>query len=501
MVRKQPRPYQLDCINAILRAYGAGKMGVVIEAFTGFGKGVVIAMLSKIVREQGGRVLILVNRDNLCNQLHASVREQGLFPVMERGQDKASPMSDCVIGSIQTMQGNRLKKWRPDWFQLVITDEAHGAAADTFLEVLNYFAPAKHLGLSATIERHDKAGLWKGYEECVFTMTLSEGINEGWLVPFEFEEIPVAIAIEEKLSKKKMWTEADEIGVFNKDEVLPVLFEESAIRSVDNHGLLFWPNCKTSEEAANVFRSHGIDSRHVDGYMKDPDILEILEWFATPGPKTLHNADLLSVGYDNPLIDLIGIMRLSRSIPTLKQRLGRGTRPVAPVDKYNTAELRRLAIDESSKPKCKVLDLMLQLGDGIQNTFATPSALITSNSRERAYVQEQMRKGKFSMEELATKLRSAKSQMDKDEALAKVAEDTLNSLKKNRNESDGPYVGDIFIRLPKTSKSEGVTKSQYGMLQHLGCKIPREDITKLQASQLINRFKRHNERMKKHVNS
>jgi superfamily II DNA or RNA helicase len=448
---RRARPYQLDCASAILRAFGSGKQGVVVELFTGAGKGYIIAAIAKMAIEAKGRVLIAVNRNNLCNQLHASVREQGLFPVMERGMDKASALSDCVVGSIETMQGRRLKKWKPDHFSLVITDECHGAAAETFTTLLNYFKSAKHLGLSATIERHDKAGLWSGYEECVYSMPLTEGINQGWLVPFQFEELPVPIVIDDKDAKKKMWTEADESGVFAKDDYLPRLFKEASDRSHGKKGLSFWPNCKSSEEAAKEFCGHGIESRHVDGYMKKPDIEDTLEWFKTPGPKCLMNADLLSYGYDNPSIDLIGIMRLSRSIPMLKQRLGRGTRPTAPVDNYDTAELRREAIANSEKSYCHVLDLMLQLGE-VENTFATPSALITTDKEEREFVEKEMRKGKMTMAELESKLKANKSQlaMDRDTALAKLAEDAANAaLKASRKEI---YIGHILTRFPHNGK-------------------------------------------------
>ena len=67
-------------------------------------------------------------------------------------------------------------------------------------------------------------------------------------------------------------------------------------------------------------------------------IAEILEWFAAPGAKTLHNADLLSYGYDNPSIDCVGIMRLSRSLPM----------PTAVKTRSNRSPSRREIINPAS---------------------------------------------------------------------------------------------------------------------------------------------------------
>lgn len=443
---RSPRCYQLECIRKIREAFQSGKRGVVVELFTGAGKGFIIAQIAQMVQAKGKRCLVTVNRDNLCEQLMESLQQQGLFPVMERGMDRASPMSDLVVGSIQTMQGERLKKWSPDHFGMVITDEVHFGAADTFKNTLSHFANAYHLGVSATIERHDKAGLWEGYKDCVFSMPLQEGINQGWLVPFEFEELPVPIVISDKQAVKRMWTEKDETELFSTNDYLPRLFAESAARLHETlPSLYFWPSCDASREANAHFQSMGIQSRHVDGYMSKPQIAEILEWFYGPGRKALHNADLLSYGYDNPSIGLVGIMRISRSIPMLKQRLGRGTRPACVVDGIPTAEERRAAIAASIKPQCRVLDLMIQLGD-VKNTFADSTALITADPEEREFLREERKKlgRQLTMEEIEGKLK-ARRETDKEKQLAKLAEDAANAARKSKRQRE-IFISDILSR-------------------------------------------------------
>ena len=442
-MKREARNYQTECREAVKAAFARGLKGVAVELSTGLGKGFIIADIVRMVREKGGRVLVLVNRDNLVNQLSASIAEQGIIPVIERGMDNASPMSDCVVGSIQTLQKNRLLKWNRNHFRLVLTDEAHGAAAKTFRNVLDYFESAYHIFLSATIERHDKKGLWDGVTEIVYSMPLQKGIEEGWLVPFQFEELPVPITIDDKLATKKMFTEEDESAVFSAGNYLPRLFAEAATRVVGRKALMFWPNCDASKEATKHFQEQGLDAKHVDGYESKSEIATILDWFKEPGPKVLSNADLLSVGYDCPPIDCVGIMRLSRSIPMLKQRLGRGTRPLCDVDSCSNAEERRSLIAASPKPSVLVLDLMLQLGE-VQNKFADATQLITEDSEEKKFLREEISKAgrPLNMEELKDKLR-VKKETDREKQLAKLAEDAANAAERKRNRSSF-YVGDIL---------------------------------------------------------
>jgi superfamily II DNA or RNA helicase len=287
------RDYQQRFIDCIRSAFVSGERGICGELFTGAGKAFVLAVIAKMVRDRGGRCLCLVNRDNLVEQLFKSLCEQGLHPVMERGQDKASPMSDLVVGSIQTLQNDRLKKWSPEHFKMVICDEVHFAAADTFKATLNHFKSAFHLGLTATLLRHDKKGLWEGYKKDVFHMSLTEGIEQGWLVPLIFQELPVPIIVDKKAATKKMFTESDEVELFDQNDYLPRLFAAAATECVGKKALMFWPGCKASEKAAEHFNGQGIESQHVDGYMSKTSSAQKLEWFATCETGVLHNADLL----------------------------------------------------------------------------------------------------------------------------------------------------------------------------------------------------------------
>lgn len=426
-------------------AFIAGKRGVVCELFTGAGKGYIIAALARLTMAKGGRVLVAVNRDNLCDQLYDSLKEQGLFPVLERGLDRASPMSDVVCGSFQTMQSERLQKWNPDHFKLVITDECHGSGSPTFKRTLDHFQSAYHVGFSATLERHDKTGLWSGFNHRVFGMSIKEGWREGWLVEYDHEEIPVPITIADTLAAKKTLSEKEESEIFSTGEYLPRLFKETAARAVGRRGLLFWANVDSSKAAAEYYRAEGIETMHADGYMPKEKIRDILAWFREGGPRCLMNSKLLEMGYDNPMIDAVGIMRITKSVPAIKQMIGRATRANCIIDGLATAEERRAVIAASVKPKFKLWDLMIQIAD-MEGSFADVTALITSDPSERAFIKEEEKAAgrQLTMDEIEGKLK-AKRDTDKGAQLAKQAEQAANSARK-REALRSVYVGDILLR-------------------------------------------------------
>lgn len=495
---RRPRDYQEDCITAVRDAYKRGLTGVGIEIFTGGGKGYIVARLSELVRGKGGRVLVIVNRDNLVSQLFDSVAKQGLHPQREQGQDKASNMADMVVGSVQTMQGDRLKRWPRGHFRMIIVDEAHFAAADTFHEVLNWFksdVTTYHCFLSATMERHDKKGLHPACQELVYSMPLTAGIEEGWLVPFVTKELPVPIEITDKDNAKKMFGDKDEEDIFSRNDYLPRLFAAAGAECVGRKALLFWPGCINSIDATKAFLAMGLDARHVEGQGRrklsdgtynvstDESIKETLEWFAQPGPKVLNNADLLSYGYDNPSIDLIGIMRLSRSLPMLKQRIGRGTRTYgADIDRWDDATERREAIAASPKPSFIVLDLMLQMSEA-QSTFAHVGQLITEDKEEQEYIRKNRQSGVPIDLEGMRKLVKAKA-VDDDKMRTKLAEDAANAAERKKR---AVFYDDI---LRKNVGNNAVTTKQMKFLRKLGYKGDA-GITSWQAGRIIDRILQH----------
>ena len=83
-------------------------------------------------------------------------------------------------------------EYPPDFFDFIVIDECHrGGANDesTWRGILEYFAPAVQLGLTATPKRKDNVDTYRYFGEPVFIYSLKDGINDGFLTPFKVKQI------------------------------------------------------------------------------------------------------------------------------------------------------------------------------------------------------------------------------------------------------------------------------------------------------------------------
>lgn len=505
---RSPRNYQQACFEAIRQAYKDKLKRVIVVLATGLGKTVIFVLVALMVRTKGGRVLVLVNRDVLADQAAKELSENGMHPSIERGQDKASPMSDLVVGSIQTMCGERLKKWNPDHYRLVICDECHGSASGTFKTVLDYFKDAHHIGVTATPNRHDKKGLWSGYEKIVFEMPLKErlekdgtitpgGIEEGWLCDLVFREIPVPITLTDKVATCKRLSEDEEAGEYGLEPHLRRIFEASSSELPGRKALMFFPNCESSYEASKAYQRYGLNARHIEGVsggsdtrpaMSKSNIKELLEWFAKEKDAVLCNAELLAVGYNQPDINMIGLIRLIKSETSYLQKLGRGTRTIANVDGMPDKQSRLDAIQSSYKPFCTVLDLCIQNQD---HNLCNPAVLVTADADEQSFLREKRKSGKvvdfMEMEDLLR----AKRTTDRDDMLAKMSEQIANAAAKKKSGKE-PYYGHILKRM--NPKHKGASDNAITYLSRLGYTGPK-GITAQACYRITECFKAHQEKL------
>ena len=112
-----------------------------------------------------------------------------------------------------------------DYFDFIIIDECHRGGAndeDNWRGILEYFSPAVQLGLTATPKRKDNVDTYRYFGEPVYTYSLKEGINDGFLTPFKVKRIKTTLddyiytsddqIIEGKIEEGKLYTEPD----FNK---------------------------------------------------------------------------------------------------------------------------------------------------------------------------------------------------------------------------------------------------------------------------------------------
>jgi type I site-specific restriction endonuclease len=235
----------------------------------------------------------------------------------------------------------------PDYFDFIIIDECHrGGANDesNWRAILEYFAPAVQLGLTATPKRQDNVDTYKYFGEPVYIYSLKEGINDGFLTPFKVKRIKTTLddyiytsddqIIEGEIEEGKTYTESD----FNR------IIE---IKAREAKRVQIYMNEANQKEKAIIFcatQDHAAAVRDlVNQYKKSTDTNYCVRVTANDGeigeqflrefqdnektiPTILTTSQKLSTGVDARNIRNIVLMRPVNSMIEFKQIVGRGTR-------------------------------------------------------------------------------------------------------------------------------------------------------------------------------
>ena len=198
---KEPRYYQIEAINKTMEAIAKGQRRLLLVMATGTGKTYttfqIIWRLWKVKKAK--RILFLVDRNILADQ--TLVNDFKPFgSVMTKIKNRTiDPSYEIYLGLYQALtgpcEGDKIfRTVSPDFFDLIIIDECHrGSAADdsAWREILDYFSSAIQLGLTATPKETEYISNITYFGEPVYTYTLKQGIQDGFLAPYKVVRIDI----------------------------------------------------------------------------------------------------------------------------------------------------------------------------------------------------------------------------------------------------------------------------------------------------------------------
>jgi ATP-dependent helicase IRC3 len=178
------REYQEECIQAVLSYLGVGHKRLGVSLATGSGKTVIFTHLIDRIpaKGQATQTLILAHRRELVEQAarHCTLAYPDKHVDIEMGNAHASGAADITVASVQSItSGDRLEKFDPSRYKLVLVDEAHHIVSQTYLDVLEHFGlryqsdwtkvdvPAL-VGVSATFSRFDGRRLGSVIDHIVY---------------------------------------------------------------------------------------------------------------------------------------------------------------------------------------------------------------------------------------------------------------------------------------------------------------------------------------------
>jgi type I restriction enzyme R subunit len=214
----QPRYYQENAINNALEAIAQGKQKILLTLATGTGKTCIAfqiawklfhsrwsltAQQNPELAKRRPRILFLADRNILANQAFNDFGPFGedaiarINPKEVKKTGKVPKNASVFFSIFQTFLAGGdpdedisgyLDQYPTDFFDLIVIDECHRAganAAGRWREVLERFAPAVHLGLTATPKRDGTVDTYEYFDDPVYKYSLKQGVNDGFLTPFK----------------------------------------------------------------------------------------------------------------------------------------------------------------------------------------------------------------------------------------------------------------------------------------------------------------------------
>lgn len=300
------RDYQNDCIKAITSLEKGS--GLVCMA-TGLGKTVVF---SRIPRR--GRVLIISHREELVRQ---PIKYYDCPCGIEQGE-QTSHGEEVVSASVQSLI-RRLNKFSPEDFDVIITDEAHHAAAESYKKIYGYFKPRLHIGFTATPNRGDKVRLDDVFSSIIFNKDLKWGITNGWLTDVKCMRVKVSY----NLSKVKR--RMGDFVVSDLDKTVNTAPANREIKEIYEK----YARGQTLIFAASVSHAKNIAAQ-IDGAVAvsadTKERSEIIRKFTEREIPCLVNCMVFTEGTDMPLIETVIIARPTQNASLYTQMVGRGLR-------------------------------------------------------------------------------------------------------------------------------------------------------------------------------
>jgi len=374
---KPPRYYQERAINLTVKAILQGDRRILLTMATGTGKTFVAFQVAWKLWTAGWhsdpnrfgkpKILFLSDRKILVDG-----PKEGIFAPFEDARHKiqgeAVKSREMYFALYQSIaQDERrpglYKDYAPDFFDLIIIDECHrGSARDdsNWREILEYFAHAYQLGMTATPLRDDNRDTYEYFGDPIYTYSLAQGIEDGFLAPYRVHDTRTNVDIygwrpqHGQLSRDGEPI-PDQLYSTKDYETTLVLKERSEtiadyltdyLRSTNRFAktIIF---CADQEHAARMRRAlyelnADLTQRHPDYIVRitsaEGDVgATHLDHFMDPEnpmPVIATTSKLLTTGVDVPTCTNIVLARVINSMTEFKQVIGRGTRVDTDHDKF-----------------------------------------------------------------------------------------------------------------------------------------------------------------------
>jgi superfamily II DNA or RNA helicase len=305
-----------------------------VQLPTGSGKTVIFAHEIERFRRYGHRALVLAHRDELITQAIAKLRDvlgpEADIGIVKAESDEAG--AQIVVASVQTLaRDRRLQRLERD-FGLVVVDEAHHAAAESYQRILEYLGCFKRdgpytLGVTATVDRGDGVGLDRVFETIAYELGMVELMQQGYLVDLRALQIAVRADFNALHTRAGDFIDSETGNMLLAADAPTTIAKGYKEHAADRSGIVFTPNVAVAHAMAEAFQAERIPAAALDGTTPDLERRRILQDLNAGAVQVVANCAVLTEGFDEPRVSTIVIAKPTKSRILYTQMIGRGTRP------------------------------------------------------------------------------------------------------------------------------------------------------------------------------
>ncbi len=292
------RDYQNETIYQIVESMKAGNNAIMVQQPPRTGKTVIMAEIAKRTTKNNQRVLFIVHRKEIVDQVKQTFVEQGVN------------MDLATIGMVQTLTRRVSKLPKP---AVLLVDEAHHVLAKSYRRILDNFPNAIKLLFTATPIRMSGEGFEKVADDLIVGKSVHWLIDHGNLAPIDYYA-PKQIDVE-KLKIKRT-------GEFSEESIAKAVKPKIYGNAVKNYqqlangkqAIAYAYNVASAEHLADAFNKVGISAKAVSGKTPKDERDQIIRDYRDGKIQIVTNAELFTEGLDLPNVDCVIMLRPTQSL-------------------------------------------------------------------------------------------------------------------------------------------------------------------------------------------
>lgn len=334
-----PYPYQQEILDRLKAERDIrGHFRNLVVAATGTGKTVISAFDYRRFRSENAgkpcRLLFVAHRKEILEQsikCFRGVLHDPNFGELFVGEHRPDSLDNLFV-SVQTLNSRALTEAvSEDFYDFIIVDEFHHAAAPTYQQLLNYFKPHILLGLTATPERMDGENILRWFDNRIAAeIRLPEAINRKLLCPFQYFGISDSVDLSDVKWNRGGYERSALSKVYTGNDMRVFLILKQLRKYVtDMDGVKGLGFCVSKEHArymSDKFNEAGIASECLTAYSDNEFRRNVSKRLSDGELRFIFTVDLFNEGVDIPAINTIMFLRPTESLTVFLQQLGRGLR-------------------------------------------------------------------------------------------------------------------------------------------------------------------------------